>query len=78
MLDKIKIGILRRQRQVGQMDDYRGGEWDYPSNEELFQQYAVATRFDDKETVFVKRILQVALPEELRGIIRRFWRVSFT
>lgn len=68
LLASTPIDLLYKEL-LGQMDDYRGGEWDYPSNEELFQQYAVATRFDDKETVFVKRILQVALPEELRGII---------
>lgn len=52
-----------------QLDYYRGNEWEYPSNEELFAEYAVANRFDDKETIFFKRILQVALPEELRKII---------
>lgn len=52
-----------------QLDYYRGGKWDYPSNEELFHQYAVEDRFDQKETIFVKRILQMALPEELRNLI---------
>lgn len=51
------------------LDFYRGTEYDYASNEELFDQYAVAGRFDDRETVFVKRILQKALPEELRNRI---------
>lgn len=52
-----------------QLDYYRGREWDYPSNKELFEQYAVANRFDAKETIFFKRILQAVLPEELRGLI---------
>ena len=52
-----------------QLDYYRGGKWDYPSNDELFAQYAVENRFDNKETIFFKRVLQMVLPEELRGII---------
>lgn len=48
---------------------YRGREFDYASNEELFNEYAVANRFDCKETIFVKRILQTVLPEELRSKI---------
>lgn len=51
------------------LDYYRGQEFDYPSNEELFRKYAVANRFDSKETVFVKRVLQTAIPEELRNLI---------
>lgn len=34
--------------------------------ESYFERLAVANRFDTKEVVFVKRLLQVALPEELR------------
>ena len=36
------------------------------SFESYFSQLAVANRFDPKEVIFVKRLLQVALPEELR------------
>lgn len=36
------------------------------SNEQLFEKYAVPSRFDIKETVFVKTILQNVLPEKLR------------
>ena len=52
-----------------QMDYYRGREFDFPSNEELWRQYGQANRFDTAETVFIKRMLQTALPERLRGII---------
>lgn len=52
-----------------QLDFYRGNEWQYPSNKELFDNYAVANRFDNRETIFFKRILQVVLPEKLRNII---------
>lgn len=51
------------------LNHYRGNEFEYASNDELFNQYAVANRFDCKETIFVKRILQTVLPEKLRNII---------
>ncbi|MCD8016104.1 MAG: polysaccharide deacetylase family protein [Lachnospiraceae bacterium] len=40
-----------------------------PDNETLFKTYAIANRFDNKETVFVKRILQTVLPENMRNVI---------
>lgn len=52
-----------------EMDYYRGTEYDYAPTEELFYEYAVANRFDGKETVFVKRMLQTVLPEKLRNVI---------
>ena len=52
-----------------EMDYYRGNEYDYPSTEELWEQYAMDSRFDGKDTVFVKRILQTVLPEKLRNQI---------
>ena len=51
------------------MNYYRGNEFEYPTVEELYDQYAVANRFDTKETIFVKRMLQTALPERVRNII---------
>ena len=45
--------------------EYRGeGE---PSFEELYDRYAVASRFDDKDTIFCKRVLQTGLPEAVRN-----------
>ncbi len=52
-----------------QMDKYRGSEYDYAPTDELFEKYAVASRFDVKETVFVKQMLQTVLPEKLRNTI---------
>ena len=52
-----------------EMDHYRGSEFDYAPTEELFHQYAVPNRFDIKETVFVKRMLQTSLPERVRNMI---------
>ena len=52
-----------------EMDFYRGNDFQYPSTQELYDKYAVANRFDSAETIFIKRILQTALPERLRNII---------
>lgn len=48
---------------------YRGLEYPIQPHEELFQKYAVENRFDSKEIIFVKRILQTVLPEKLRNKI---------
>lgn len=42
-------------------------EQDLPSFDELFKLYAVPSRWDDKETVFLKRVLQTGLPETIRN-----------
>lgn len=60
---KLREGLYRR------MDFYRGREFDFPSNQELYDKVAIEDRLDDKDTVFVKHILQVELPEKLRNII---------
>ena len=52
-----------------EMDRYRCAEYDYAPTYELFNEYAVANRFDVKETIFVKRMLQMVLPEQLRNTI---------
>lgn len=51
------------------MDFYRGQEFDYPPTDELWNKYATDERFDGKEIIFVKRILQTVLPEKLRNRI---------
>lgn len=68
LLASASIETLCREL-LERLDYYRSGKWEYPSNEELFRQYAVGNRFDSKEVIFFKRILQVVLPEELRGMI---------
>lgn len=50
-----------------QLDYYRGAEYPLEPNEELFRKYAGEDRFDSPEVVFVKRMLQTALPEDLRN-----------
>ena len=39
------------------------------NTDDLFNEYAVESRFDIKETIFVKRMLQTVLPERLRNTI---------
>ncbi len=51
------------------MDQYRGWEFDFPSNAGLLEEYEKPGKFDDKETVFIKKMLQRALPERLRDIL---------
>lgn len=57
------------EKLYAQLNYYRGAEYEYPSNKELFETYGVENRFDDKKTVFIKRILQTVLPEHLRNMI---------
>ena len=52
---------------VDKMDFYRGREFDFPSSKELIEQYAKPNRYDNGETIFVKRMLQTVLPERLRN-----------
>lgn len=54
---------------LDRMNYYRNKEFSFPENEELYEKYAVATRFDGKETIFIKRMLQTVLPEQLRDRI---------
>lgn len=51
------------------LDYYRGMEFVYPSNEELYSNLATANRFDNKDIMFVKRLLQAGLPERARNLI---------
>lgn len=52
---------------LARMDYYRGNEFDFPDNKELWEQYGARDgRFDTPEVLFVKRMLQKVLPEPLR------------
>lgn len=55
------LGELRRM-----VDDNRE-EYGLEAFDYYYERLAVANRFDPKEVIFVKRLLQVALPEELRN-----------
>lgn len=54
---------------IHELDCYRAEGYSIPDNETLIEQYAKAGRWDNKETVFVKRILQTAISEDLRNLI---------
>ena len=59
-----KFDILLNEIKL-QLDKYRY-EYQLESFEYYFGKLAVANRFDPKEVIFVKRLLQVELPEEVR------------
>lgn len=52
--------------ELQRMLDENKEEYHLESFDSYFEKLAVANRFDPKEVIFVKRLLQVALPEELR------------
>ncbi|MCR5691302.1 MAG: polysaccharide deacetylase family protein [Eubacterium sp.] len=49
------------------MDDLRAGGLELEENQVIFEKLAVANRWDSKEVIFIKRLLQTYLPEEIRG-----------
>jgi hypothetical protein len=51
------------------LDKYRGKEFEIPENNELYTELAVFDRFDNKDVVFIKRLLQNKLDEYLRNLI---------
>lgn len=50
------------------LNQYRE-KYQFPSNESLYQKYAANNRFDDADTIFVKRVLQTGLSENIRSEI---------
>jgi len=57
------------QRLKQRMEYYRGAEFDFPPVEEMYAKYSEGSRYDDYDTIFIKQMLQTALPEKLRSII---------
>lgn len=51
------------------MDYYRGREFHFPTNNELWAVYAQASRLDIKEVIFIKQMLQSVLPGNVRNRI---------
>lgn len=41
------------------------------SKEELYEKYAIQGKMDDKDTIYIKRVLQTALPEKIRNEITK-------
>lgn len=54
-----------------EMDVYRNQGVHLPSNQALYDELAVANRWDLAEVIFVKRLLQNALPEDVRNQIAK-------
>ena len=52
--------------ELRRMVEMNKDEYGLESFDSYFERLAVANRFDTKEVIFVKRLLQVALPEQLR------------
>lgn len=50
------------------LEPYRK-DFEFPSFDELYAKYAVANRFDPADVIFVKRVLQTALPEAMRNML---------
>lgn len=59
------------------LEEYRKAGYDIEPDEILFEKLAVANRWDPKEVIFVKRLLQSYLEEDLRGeIVDRLFLMS--
>jgi peptidoglycan/xylan/chitin deacetylase (PgdA/CDA1 family) len=56
------------KRTFSELDNYRT-EFNLESNEFYFEKLAMANRFDSKEVIFFKRLLQKELPERLQELI---------
>lgn len=77
VLDVNKIHYILASGSIGdllgalykKLDFYRGKEFDFPSNSELYDALAKANRFDDADTIFIKRVLQAELSERVRNRI---------
>ena len=66
-VEECRIGCLIGAIQ-NMIDEFRK-EYNLRTMEYYFNKLAIANRWDSKEVIFVKRLLQVELPEKLRGII---------
>ena len=53
-------------KEIKTLVDKNKEQWKLKSFEDYYADLAVANRFDNKDVIFVKRLLQVALPEALR------------
>ena len=62
-IDKLLSMVYER------LDYYRGKEYQIPPNKVLFEKLGIPNRFDTAEVIFIKRLLQVELEENLRNMI---------
>jgi len=59
---------LLKQELYAQLDQYRR-QYELESNQNYYEKHAVARRRDTAEVMFIKQMLQVVLPEQLRSVI---------
>lgn len=64
-VDDINILVVAIEKEL----EKYSSEYDLLSFDEYYAQWAKPSRFDNKNVIFVKRMLQHALPEELRNLI---------
>lgn len=57
------------QKVFAYLDSYRAMGHRIPDNDSLYQELAAANLYDNKNVIFIKRILQTKLPETLRNEI---------
>ena len=65
MLAAVKNKNIIVSEIFNELDKYRS-EYNLKENEYYFSKLGIANRFDSKEVIFIKRILQVGLAEDLR------------
>ena len=72
-IDYIKKLILR------EIDDYKSRGFECGSYDKFYKKFAIKNQYDDKDTIFVKRLLQHSLPKDLRKkIIKRLFNEFVT
>ena len=77
VLDTHKIQIIlaaapepaRVAHRLLELIEEHRAQWELPSGDVLYRQYAQAGRFDGPEVIFTKRVLQRGLPEPVRAAI---------
>ena len=58
-------------KEIAGIIDENKEKYGLQSFESYYNKYAVSNRFDNERVIFIKRMLQVALPEELRRIVTK-------
>lgn len=63
-INELYADLLKKIDELNASDEYS-----QMNKGQLIEKYAIANRFDPKEVIFVKRVLQMALPENIRNRI---------
>lgn len=69
ILASAPAGIIKEELK-SKLDENRNGDYGWiPSNEELYEKHAIYDRYDSRDVMFIKQLLQTVLPEKLRAKI---------